>query len=230
MMQRREWLWLVVWSAAIGCGSGPGKVNGEPPLPTAPALAQSDDKIQLTAATEGDVPNVFQVKFETTKGDFVIEVHRDWAPIGADHFHELVEEGFYDDCRFFRNIPGFMVQFGIHGDPEVMAKWRDKTIKDDPVVKSNKRGFVTYAKTGRPNSRSTQLFINYGDNGRLDADKFAPFAEVISGMDVVEKLYAGYGGEPSDHQPEIQSQGNKFLDANYPKLDSIKKATFVKKK
>ena len=223
-MERREWLLMMAWVALVGCGSGP-EVNGEPPVPKAPAIAQAD-----APKTGGGDANTFQVKFETTKGDFVIEVHRDWSPNGAERIEELVKAGFYDDCKFFRNIKGFMVQFGINGDPKVMDKWRDNTIKDDPVKKSNTKGYVTFAKSGRPNSRSTQIFINYGDNSRLDADKFSPFGQVISGMDVIDKLYAGYGGDPSDHQGEIQSQGNKFLDSNYPKLDGIKKATIVEKK
>ncbi|MEK6261374.1 MAG: peptidylprolyl isomerase [Planctomycetota bacterium] len=222
-MERREWLLMMVWVALVGCGSGP-TVNGEPPVPKAPAIAQAD-----APKEGGGDANTFQVKFETTKGDFVIEVHRDWSPNGADRIEELVKAKFFDDCKFFRNIKGFMVQFGINGDPKVMDKWRDNTIKDDPVKKSNTRGYVTFAKSGRPNSRSTQIFINYGDNSRLDADRFSPFGQVVSGMDVVEKLYAGYDGEPSNHQDKIQSQGNKFLDANYPKLDGIKKATIVEK-
>lgn len=223
-MERREWLLMMAWVALVGCGSGP-EVNGEPPVPKAPSIAQAD-----APKAGGADANTFQVKFETTKGDFVIEVHRDWSPNGADRIEELVKAGFYDDCKFFRNIKGFMVQFGINGDPKVMDKWRDNTIKDDPVKKSNTKGYVTFAKSGRPNSRSTQIFINYGDNSRLDADRFSPFGQVVSGMDVIDKLYAGYGGDPSEHQGEIQSQGNKFLEANYPKLDGIKKATIVEKK
>jgi peptidyl-prolyl cis-trans isomerase A (cyclophilin A) len=172
-------------------------------------------------------PAVFKAKFETTKGDFIIEVHRDWAARGADRFYELVSSGFYDDCKFFRVMKGFMVQFGIHGDPKVAAKWLKATIKDDIVVKSNKRGFVTYAKAG-PNSRTTQVFINYADkNKTLDSQGFAPFGEVIEGMEVVDSLYSKYDNEPSDHQEQIQKQGNAFLNANYPKLDGITKATIL---
>lgn len=234
-MQRREWLYMVGWIVLAGCGSGPAHVNGEPPVTKAPALAQNDDdgEIQLTAGqADGAVPDTFRVKFETTAGNFVVEVHRDWAPIGAERFHELITTKFYDECKFFRVIQTpepFMVQFGIHGDPKVMDKWRDATIKDDPVRKSNKKGYITYAKSGAPNSRTTQVFINYKANTFLDNQGFAPFGEVVEGMDVVEKLYSGYGGDPSDQQPRIQREGNKFLEANYPKLDAIKKATFVKK-
>ena len=173
-------------------------------------------------------PKTFQAKFETTAGDFVIEVHRDWAANGADRFHELVSEGLFDECKFFRVVKGFMVQFGIHGDPKVSAKWRKARIKDDPVMKSNKRGFVTFATSG-PNSRTTQVFINYADNKNLDSMGFAPFGEVIEGMDVVDKLYGGYGEKPSKAQQEIQEQGNEFLKTNFPKLDGIKKATIVEK-
>ena len=178
-----------------------------------------------------DNVNSYFVKFETTQGDFVIEVHRDWAPLGAERFEELVKADFYNDCKFFRvrRAPTpFMVQYGINGDPVVMAKWIDKKINDDPVLKSNKKGYVTFATTG-PNSRTTQVFINYTDNTHLDNQGFPPFGEVVSGMDIVEKLYGEYGEDPSLAQPQILSQGNKFLDATFPKLDGIKKAYIVAK-
>jgi peptidyl-prolyl cis-trans isomerase A (cyclophilin A) len=171
-------------------------------------------------------PAKFKAKFETTVGNFVIEVHRDWSPNGADRFYELVSSGFYDDTKFFRVLPGFMVQFGIHGDPKVAKKWRDATIKDDPVVKSNKRGYVTYAKSGLPNSRTTQVFINFADKNKfLDSQGFSPFGEVIEGMDVVDKINSEYGEKPD--QMAIQSQGNKYLNDKYPSLDGVKKATIV---
>ena len=173
-------------------------------------------------------PATFKAKFETTAGDFVIEVHREWAPRGADRFYTLVSNGFYDDCKFFRVVKGFMVQFGIHGNPKISAQWRDAKIKDDPVMKSNKRGMVTYAKAG-PNSRTTQVFINFENkNSKLDSMGFAPFGEVIEGMDVVDKLYNAYDEAPSQAQQEIQFKGNDFLNEKFPKLDSIKKATIVK--
>ena len=124
---------------------------------------------------------MFKVKFETSTGDFIVEVHREWAPIGAERFYQLVKSGFYDECRFFRVVPGFMVQFGINGDPGVQRQW-ENNITDDPVVKSNTRGFVTFATSG-PNSRTTQIFINFGDNESLDGQGFAPFGEVIEGME-----------------------------------------------
>ncbi len=171
------------------------------------------------------VPDVYKVKFETSCGDFVIEVNREWAPVGADRFHELVEMGFYNDCRFFRVVPDFMVQFGINGNPKVQKDWRDASIRDDRVRKSNKRGYITFATSG-PNSRTSQVFINFKDNSFLDGQGFAPFGEVVEGMDVVDKIYSGYGEEPD--QGAIQSKGNEYLQAQFPKLDYIKKATIVK--
>ena len=174
------------------------------------------------------IPQVYLVKFQTTVGDFVVEVHRDWARNGADRFYTLASSGFYDDCRFFRAVPDFMVQFGISGDPEVSAKWITKSIKDDPVLRSNKRGTVTFATSG-PDSRTTQVFINtkMAGNTSLDSRGFAPFGQVISGMDVVDRIYSGYGEKTTDKQQLIQLQGNKYLDAEFPKLDGITKATVV---
>ena len=156
----------------------------------------------------------------------MIDVHPAWAPIGAAHFRELVEDGFYDGCRFFRVIPDFMVQFGINGDPEVNSRW-SREIIDDPVVTSNVRGMVTFAKTARPDSRSTQLFINYVNNGRLDRDGFAPFGKVLSGMDVIDSFNAQYRGDPSNAQQDIKTQGNTWLDRTYPGLDYITTATLI---
>lgn len=175
-------------------------------------------------------PEVFKVKFETTQGDFVVEVHRAWAPLGADRFHELVKAKYYDGCRFFRVIKGFMAQFGLNGDPKITAKWRNSIIKDDPVKESNKRGYITFAMAG-PNTRTTQLFINLVDNSRLDSMGFPPFGQVIEGMDVVDKLFSGYGeGAPRGSGPEqgqITARGEPYLAANFPRLDSIKTATIV---
>ncbi len=181
-------------------------------------------------ATE-KAPDTFKVKFVTTKGDVVIEVNRDWAPNGADRFYNLVKIGYFKDVAFFRNIDGFMVQFGIHGDPAVNAKWRESNIKDDPVKKSNTQGYLTYAQTGRPNSRSVQFFINFGDNSQLDSQRFAPFGKVVEGMDVVKSLYNGYGeGAPRGRGPDqqqLQEEGNAYLKKDFPKLDYIKSATIV---
>jgi peptidyl-prolyl cis-trans isomerase A (cyclophilin A) len=184
-----------------------------------------------SGAEGAQAPATYKVAFDTSKGKIVIEVHRDWAPNGADHFHQLVQEKFYDEARFFRVIEDFMVQFGMNGDPAVNSKWKEQTIQDDPVKQSNKRGFVTYAQTGAPNSRSTQLFINFGDNSFLDKQRFAPIGQVVEGMDVVDSLYNGYGeGAPSGKGPsqgKIASQGNEYLKRDFPKLDYIKTARIV---
>lgn len=176
-------------------------------------------------------PESFQVKLETSKGDIVLQITRSWSPIGADRFHQLVKAGFYSDCRFFRVIEGFMAQTGVNGDPKLHAAWKDKTIQDDPLVKSNKRGFVSFAKSGLPNSRSTQFFISFQDNSYLDEYKFSPFAQVVKGMEVVDMIYSGYGeGAPRGNGPpqsRVVKEGNEYLKANYPKLDYIKKATIV---
>jgi peptidyl-prolyl cis-trans isomerase A (cyclophilin A) len=173
-------------------------------------------------------PGVYKAKFDTSKGTFVIEVHRDWAPAGADRFYNLVKNGFYNDARFFRVIDGFMVQFGISGNPDLSSVWREARIKDDPVKQSNGRGMVSFATAG-PNTRTTQVFINFGDNSGLDGQGFSPFGQVVQGMDVVDALYKGYGeGAPRGQGPDqnrIQMEGNAYLMQDYPKLDYVKKAT-----
>ena len=166
-------------------------------------------------------PAVFRVQFDTTKGPFTVEVHRDWAPLGADRFYELVKAGFYDGARFFRVVPAFVVQWGIHKDPVTQYTWRTKTIADDPVTQSNRRGTVTFATSG-PNSRTTQLFVNLADNASLDGQGFAPFGQVISGLNVVMNLYSGYGQTPD--QQQIQLQGNAYLTSQFPNLDYIRTA------
>lgn len=179
------------------------------------------------SSLNAQAPPIFKAKFTTTKGDLVIEVHRDWAPLGADRFFNLVKNGFYDDASFFRVLPGFMAQFGISAKPAVSKVWEPATIKDDPVIQSNKRGYVSYATSG-PNTRTTQMFINFGDNSRLDGQGFTPFGMVIEGMDIVDKLYSGYGeGAPGGAGPDqgrIQHEGKAYLDKEFPQLDSIKTA------
>ena len=179
----------------------------------------------MAQGTDEKAPDTFKVKFDSSVGPFVVEVHRAWAPNAADHFYTLVKSGFYDEARFFRVVPNFMVQFGIAGDPSVQAKRRG-TITDDPVKQSNKKGYVTFAQTAAPNSRSTQIFINYKDNAFLDSQRFAPFGEVTSGMDNVEKITSQYGEKPN--QASIQAEGNAYLKAQFPKLDYVKKATIEK--
>lgn len=169
-------------------------------------------------------PDLYKIQFATTAGTFVVEVHRDWAPLGADRLYNLVKIGFFDDTGFFRVVPGFVVQFGIHGNPAVNQVWHNAYIGDDPVKESNTAGTVCFATAG-PGTRTTQLFINYGDNSSLDRQGFAPVGKVIQGMDVVEKIYPGYQQRPN--QGQIQQQGNAYLKGTFPELDFITKATLI---
>lgn len=191
--------------------------------------SQDDDsdakKISAPPVKPETAPATFKVKFETSQGNFVVEVTRKWAPLGADQFYNLIKTGYYDDTRFFRVLPNFVVQWGLSGNPKATANWK-KPIKDDPVVESNKKGYITYAKS-TVDSRTTQLFINLKDNERLDDMGFPPFGRVIEGFPVLNKLYSGYGGRVSNQQSRIKQGGNEFLNKNYPKLDYIKKATLV---
>lgn len=175
---------------------------------------------QKPAAAE-KAPETFRVNLDTSKGPVVIEVTRADAPNGADRFYSLVKAKYFDGARFFRVIPGFMAQFGIAADPAVTKAW-DRAIEDDPVRTSNVRGTVTFAATGQPNSRTTQLFINFGDNSRLDADRFAPFGKVVSGMENVDQIYAGDRENPD--QSRIEAEGNAYLEKAFPNLDYIKTA------
>ena len=172
-------------------------------------------------------PDSFRARFSTTRGDFVISVHRAWAPLGADRFYNLVRSGFFDGTRFFRVIPGFMAQFGLHADTAVTAAWRERRIPDDPAGRSNQRGMVTFATAG-PGTRTTQIFINYRDNSRLDGMGFTPFGQVVEGMEVVDSLYGGYGeGAPSGRGPDqyrLNIEGEKYLARQFPKLDKIRTA------
>lgn len=198
-----------------------------------PALAAEPNPALLkpSLATE-TAPESYKVKLETTKGDVVIEVTRAWAPNGADRFYNLVKIGYFDGAVFFRVIEGFMAQIGMHGEPAVQAAWSKASIPDDPVIKSNTRGMVTFAAQAAPNSRTTQFFINFVDNSHLSKHgPFAPFGEVIEGMQVVDSLYSGYGeGAPRGRGPsqgEIARQGNAYLKANFPELDAITRASLV---
>lgn len=176
-----------------------------------------------------EAPAEFKVRFQTGKGEFTVHVHREWAPLGADRFYNLVKMGYYDDCRFFRVIPNFMCQFGMHGEPKVSAVWKAAKIADDPVTQKNTRGRISFATAG-PHTRTTQLFINYKDNSNLDGMGFAPFGEVTAGMDVVDGICSEYGeGAPRGEgpaQPRILSEGNEYLK-EFPKLDYIKSAKVV---
>jgi len=193
-----------------------------------PAAASYDRTLLHPALLKEKAPETFQVKFETTRGDFTMNVTRAWAPVGVDRFYNLVKHHFYDNMVVFRAVTGFVVQFGISSYPAVSAAWLDANIKDDPVTQSNQRGYVTYAKTTQPNSRSTQIFISFRDNSSLDSQGFAPFGVVdAEGMKVVEMLYDQYGDQPTNEQDQITRLGKAYLDKKYPKLDVIKHATVV---
>jgi peptidyl-prolyl cis-trans isomerase A (cyclophilin A) len=197
--------------------------------------AATNAALKNPAALKEMSPASYKVNFDTSAGTFVVEVHRDWAPNGADRFYNLVKNGYYDNVRFFRVIPNFMVQFGIHGDPALNTVWREARIPRDPVKQSNTRGYITYAMQGGPqgpDTRTVQVFINFGNNAGLDGQGFAPFGRVTQGMNVVDKIYSGYGeGAPSGKGPDqgrLQAQGNDYLTKDFPRLDYIKKATIEK--
>jgi len=192
-----------------------------------PAAHSAADPALLHPATlNAKSPDVYEATFTTTKGDFVVQVTRSWAPNEADRFYNLVKHGYFSGVEFFRVVPGFVVQFGLTGSPAVNKAWENANIKDDPVTQTNAEGTITFAQTGSPNSRSTQIFINLGNNAGLDhsGQGFAPFGQITSGMDVVKNLYGGYADAPTGHQDEITNQGNAYLEKNFPKLDSIKAA------
>jgi peptidyl-prolyl cis-trans isomerase A (cyclophilin A) len=176
------------------------------------------------AAYKAKAPEEYQAKFTTTKGAFTIDVHRDWAPLGADRFYNLVKGGFYNGAPLFRIISGFMAQFGISPVPAVNKAWDKATIKDDPVKQSNKRSYVSFATAG-PNTRTTQVFVNYADNSRLDSQGFAPFGIVTEGMDVVDKFYSGYGETPD--QGKLNEEGKAYFEKNFPQMDTITTAVIV---
>jgi peptidyl-prolyl cis-trans isomerase A (cyclophilin A) len=207
----------------------PAQAPAKPKPATAakPAASTYDRTLLKPSLLKEKAPDIFQVKFETTRGDFTMDVTRAWAPLGVDRFYNLVRHHFYDNIVIFRAVQGFVVQFGISSYPPVNAAWSTATIKDDPVLQSNKRGYVTFATAG-PNTRTTQIFINFGDNSRLDSMGFTPFAVVShDGMKVVEMFYDQYAEGPTNQQDAIEKQGKAFLDKNYPKLDVIKQATVV---
>ena len=206
-------LFLAMALAALlaGCGGGSKETARETPAPASP------------------VPDSYRASLETSKGAVVIEVTKSWAPEGAERFYRLLQQKYYNGARFFRVIPDFVVQFGIAGDPAVSARWRNMNMADDPVKESNRRGTITFAKSG-PNSRTTQVFFNLKDNTSLDSQGFAPFGKVIDGMDVVDRFFSGYReGPPRGEGPEqqlIEAQGNAYL-AKFPHLDYIKTARIL---
>ena len=199
------------------CSSAPKSETETAKRPADPA------PITERPAAPADPSKVFRVRFTTNKGPFIMEVHRDWAPIGAQRLEELVKDKYFDGARFFRIVPNFVVQFGIAGSPSATRKW-NKEIKDDPVTQTNRRGSVAFATRG-PETRTAQLFINLASNQRLDSMGFAPVAQIVEGMDIVDGLYAEYGEQPD--QQAIERQGNTYLNANFPKLDYIVKAEII---
>jgi peptidyl-prolyl cis-trans isomerase A (cyclophilin A) len=240
---------LIVSLVLVACSEAPEPVTDPRDLPRlgqssheeeAPregvAQAQAPHRVAPPPApavetVPGDqhAPDTFTVRMETTKGPILLDVHRDWAPHGADRFYTLVREGYFTDVAFFRVVEGFMAQGGIHGDPAMNARWRDRRIPDDPPRQHNTRGMVSFAMAG-PGTRTTQFFINFVDNSRLDPMGFAPFAQVRD-MSVVDRLYSGYGeGAPRGQGPDqsrIQREGNAYLRAEFPQLDYIRSATVV---
>lgn len=206
------------------CGGDSGQTTDDADLPANRALYFPDQLVETA-------PESFQVRFETTRGDFVVAVTRSQAPNGADRLYNLVRNGFYDGVRFYRVMEGFMAQFGMHGEPQVQVRWTNAPIRDDPVMASNTRGAVTFAMAGR-NSRTTQLFINLVDNTLLDMDGFAPVGTVIEGMDVVDQLHSGYGeiadrGGDGPISQNIAARGNAYLEESFPEMDYIVTATLV---
>jgi peptidyl-prolyl cis-trans isomerase A (cyclophilin A) len=197
--------------------------------------ATTNPALKNPAALKEMAPAKYTANFDTSAGSFAVEVTRDWSPAGADRFYNLVKNGYYDNVRFFRVIPNFMVQFGIHGDPALNTVWRNARLPGEKPKQSNTRGYISYAMAGSSNeTRTTQVFINFGDNSQLDSSGFAPFGRVVRGMDVVDKIYSGYGeGAPSGRGPDqgrLQAEGNAYLMKDFPRLDYIKSATIAPQK
>ena len=204
-----------------------GQATSPQPKPAAhrPASAAARPSLLNPASLTAKAPAEFKVAFTTSAGNFIVQVHRDWAPLGADRFYNLVRRGFFTNASFFRVVPGFVVQFGLNADPAINKVWQQAKFPDDPVKQSNKRGTLVFATAG-PNTRTTQLFINFADNGRLDGMGFAPFGEVVEGMDTtVDKIYPGYREQPD--QGLITEHGDVYISNNFPKTDKIKLARVV---
>src|ERR1051326_3584993 len=219
---------LVVAGTAAALAAQAPAAKPAPAKPAAPTQS-AGNRLLNPAALTAKAPEDFKVKFDTTKGPVVIELHRAWAPKGVDRFYNMVRNGYFTNVRFFRVIPNFMAQFGVHGDPAVNAAWEKVRLTDDPPNgQKNVRGMLTYGTTGQPNSRGTQLFINYKDNSYLDAQGFVPIGQVVEGMEVADMLYADYGAAPQNEQNTLVTQGNKFMQSKYPKLDYLKTGTIEK--
>lgn len=217
---------LALGVLSFGCANSPAMFGARPV-----GLQDQDQEegiMNPDAATE-QAPDEFKVKFTTTQGDIVLAIHREWSPNGADRFYNLVKIGYFEDIAIFRAIEGFMFQFGIHGNPEVSAKWREATIEDDESVEgvSNDVGFITFAKTGQPNSRSVQFFINLGNNERLDDMGFTPFGQIVEGMEIAKKINTEYGENRRADQRRFETEGNAFIEKTYPNVDYIKSASLV---
>ncbi len=225
----RVLLLMAAFGLLCACGGEQAADGAKPAEAKAGRAAKPEEPRGPAAGTDPRGPDEYTVKLTTTKGDIVIDVHRAWAPHGADRFYRLVQEGYYTDVAFFRVLEGFMAQAGLHGDPAVTALWRERRIPDDPVVQGNTRGRVTFAMAG-PNSRTTQFFINYGTPARLDRMGFAAFGQVRD-MAAVDALYSGYGeGAPKGngpHQQRMHLEGNSYLKREFPQLDYIIKAELV---
>jgi len=214
---------LLLVTVAVGAQSGSRDSSR-----AADGSVRDTSKLKAPAQLIESAPGLFRARFATNIGPFVIEAHRDWAPLAADRFYNLVKNGFYDGNRFFRVLDGFMAQFGLNGDPEIQSAWQTANLMDEPPKQSNLRGYVTFTRESGPNSRYTMVFINVKDNSYLDADGFAPFGQVVAGMDVVNKLYSGYGRTNVPDQRRIIREGNAYLQQEYPKLDFIRTATIEK--
>jgi len=225
---------LILAAVAFACVLAPASVSAQ--TSSAPAHhtarpATGDPTLFHPSLLKAKAPDVYEVKFTTTKGDFVIQVTRAWAPLGADRFYNLVKHHYFNNNSFFRVVPGFVVQFGLSPSPAINKALQNATIADDPVTQSNRVGTITFATSG-PNSRTTQVFISLGDNSSLDSQGFAPFGQVTSGMDVVQQLFSGYGDLPEmggngPREDAIAAQGKQYLDKNFPKLDSIVSASII---
>ena len=230
MKRFTTWLCLFIFSALVPSGllgqTQPAASQPAPAEQQKSSGAKTGASLLHPETLKAKAPDVYEVQFVTTKGNFVIQVTRAWAPLGADRFYNLLKYHFYDGASFFRVVPGFVVQFGLTGSPAVNKAWTDANIKDDPVTQSNLPGTITFAMAG-PNTRTTQVFINFRNNSALDSQGFAPFGKVTEGMDVVNQLYSGYADSPTSHQGEITNEGKAYLDKNFPKLDSIKRATII---